>query len=156
MKLARTLHSIVRTAVTLFVLALVLFSPSVATARLVPGESGTDRSSTSADATPQQGDGSSSATGGTTTLEPASCNYLPESFCGGTVDDLVSGVGSWLFSLIIAVSLIMIVVSGAQMASASDSPDRLKAAKGRLTGAIVALVFLVLFRAIMAWLGILV
>ena len=87
-------------------------------------------------------------------IEPASCNFLPASFCGGTIDDLVSGVGTWLVGLIIAASLIMIVVSGAQMASAADSPDRLKAAKGRLTGAIVALVFLLLFRAIMAWLGV--
>ena len=91
---------------------------------------------------------------GSTTIEPASCNFLPSAFCGGTIDQLVTGIGNWLMGLIIAISLIMIVVSGAQMASASDSPDRLKAAKGRLTAAITSLVFLVLFRAILAWLGI--
>lgn len=91
---------------------------------------------------------------GSTTIEPASCNFLPAAFCGGTIDQLVTGIGNWLMGLILAISLIMIVVSGAQMASASDSPDRLKAAKGRLTAAITSLVFLVLFRAILAWLGI--
>lgn len=78
------------------------------------------------------------------------CNFLPSALCVDTVDGFVSAVINWAFGLIAGVMVIMIVVAGIQMASAADSPDRLKAAKGRAINAVIALFCLVFFRAILS------
>lgn len=86
------------------------------------------------------------------------CNFLPAGLCPADADinSVIAGTVNLLVGIFSAVFVLMIVIAGVQMASAGDSPDRLKAAKGRLTNAIVGLVFLVLMRAILALLGIVV
>lgn len=97
------------------------------------------------------------AKGESDSLEGAtSCNFLPAGLCpaNGDINSVIAGAANFLVGIFGAIFVLMIVIAGVQMTSAGDSPDRLKAAKSRLTNAIVGLVFLVLMRAILALLGI--
>ena len=81
-------------------------------------------------------------------------NFLPAAACTDNLEGFVSYVANWMVGIFGALFVLMVVISGVQMASAGDSPDRLKAAKGRLTNAVTGLVLLVLMRAILALFGI--
>jgi hypothetical protein len=71
-----------------------------------------------------------------------------------SLDSLLSNIANWMVGLFGALFVLMIVIAGAQMASAGDSPERLKAAKSRLINAIIGLTLLLSFRAILALVGI--
>lgn len=89
------------------------------------------------------------------TVDRATCgNFLPASFCVDDIEAFVGLVANWMVGIFGALFVLMIVVAGVQLASAGDSPDRLKAAKGRLINAVTGLVLLVSMRAILALLGI--
>jgi hypothetical protein len=130
-------HIALRLALTTFVFGLAVFTPLVSRAAEPP-------SATEATA---------DALAGST-----NCNFLPAGLCpaDGDINSVIAGTVNLLVGIFSAVFVLMVVIAGVQMASAGDSPDRLKAAKGRLTNAIVGLVFLVLMRAILALLGIVV
>jgi len=80
--------------------------------------------------------------------------FLPPELCTDDPMALIGVIANMLVGLFGVLFVIMIIVAGAQMASAADSPDRLKAAKSRLVNAIVSLVLLISLRAIMALFGI--
>ncbi len=124
-----------RLALTLFVFGLASFTPIISYA---------EEPTTAANATADALEGSTS------------CNFLPAGLCpaDANINSVIAGTVNLLVGIFSAVFVLMIVIAGVQMASAGDSPDRLKAAKGRLTNAIVGLVFLILMRAILALLGI--
>ena len=83
------------------------------------------------------------------------CNFLPSDLCGsGDLNILIGTIANYLVGLFGSIFLLMMVVAGVQMASAADSPERIKAAKTRLTNAVVGLLLLISMRAIMALLGI--
>lgn len=126
-----------RLALTIFVFGLAVFTPLVSRAAEPPAAK---------EATADALEGSTN------------CNFLPAGLCPADADinSVIAGTVNLLVGIFSAVFVLMIVIAGVQMASAGDSPDRLKAAKGRLTNAIVGLVFLVLMRAILALLGIVV
>lgn len=89
------------------------------------------------------------------TVDRATCgNFLPTSFCVDDIETFVGLVANWMVGIFGALFVLMVVVAGVQLASAGDSPDRLKAAKGRLINAVTGLVLLVSMRAILALLGI--
>lgn len=81
-------------------------------------------------------------------------DFLPSDLCTDEPMQLIGMIANYMVGLFGALFVLMIVVSGAQMASAGDSPDRLKAAKSRLINAVVALVLLISFRAILYIFGI--
>lgn len=81
-------------------------------------------------------------------------NFLPAELCTDNIYEFVGLVANIMVGTFGVLFVVMIVVAGAQMASAGDSPDRLKAAKSRLTNAIVGLVLLISLRAIMSLFGI--
>lgn len=81
-------------------------------------------------------------------------NFLPASLCTNDIPTFIGLVANMMVGAFGVLFVVMITVAGAQMASAGDSPDRLKAAKSRLINAIVGLVLLISFRAIMAFFGI--
>lgn len=81
-------------------------------------------------------------------------NFLPDNLCTDDIPTLIGRVADIMVGTFAVLFVVMIVVAGAQMASAGDSPDRLKAAKSRLTNAIVGLVLLISLRAIMSLFGI--
>lgn len=83
------------------------------------------------------------------------CNFLPDALCNTTDPYAVmSAIANWLVGIFGSVFVLMIVIAGVQMASASDNPDRLKASKKRITNAVVSLVLLISMRAILALLGV--
>ena len=81
-------------------------------------------------------------------------NFVPVSLCTNDIPTFIGLVANMMVGVFGLLFVVMIVVAGAQMASAGDSPDRLKASKSRLVNAIVGLVLLICFRAIMALFGI--
>lgn len=81
-------------------------------------------------------------------------SFLPAAACTDDLEGFVSYVANWMVGIFGALFVLMIVIAGVQLASAGDSPDRLKAAKGRLINAVTGLVLLVSMRAILALLGI--
>lgn len=81
-------------------------------------------------------------------------SFLPAAACTDDLEGFVSYIANWMVGIFGALFVLMVVISGVQMASAGDSPDRLKAAKGRLMNAVTGLVLLILMRAILALFGI--
>ncbi len=82
------------------------------------------------------------------------CSFLPQEFCTSDIYEFIGNVANWMVGIFGSLFVLAVVISGVQMASAADSPDRLKSAKSRLTNAIVGLVLLISFRAILSLLGI--
>ncbi len=80
--------------------------------------------------------------------------FLPENLCTDQPMELIGIIANMMVGLFGALFVVMIVVSGVQMITSGDSPDRLKAAKSRLINAIVALILLISLRAIMGIFGI--
>lgn len=74
--------------------------------------------------------------------------FLPSELCTDDIYSLLGTIANYMVGFFSLLFVLVIVIAGAQMASAGDSPDRLKAAKSRLMNAIVGLVLLLSFRAI--------
>lgn len=64
----------------------------------------------------------------------------------------LAAVIKWLSGLIAAAAAIMIVVSGIQYITSSGNPDATKAAKSRLTNAILGIILFIFMFAILNWL----
>lgn len=77
--------------------------------------------------------------------------------CGAgndSLSQLISGVANVLVALIVFFIIIMIVVSGIQMAASAGNPEAIKGAKKRLINALISLALLLSTRAILAFLGV--
>ncbi len=74
------------------------------------------------------------------------CDYSQKNVVMG----LVVGISNWIVGLVGLVIVLMIVVGGVQMIASAGSPDAVKAAKSKITNAIMSLVVLISMRAILA------
>ncbi len=66
----------------------------------------------------------------------------------------VVGISNWIVGLAGAVIVLMIIVGGVQMVTSAGSPDAVKAAKGRITNAVMSLVVLISMRALLVLISI--
>lgn len=81
-------------------------------------------------------------------------NYGWKSICDhsqkNVVMGLVVGISNWIVGLVGLVIVLMITIGGVQMVASAGSPDAVKAAKSKITNAIMSLVVLISMRAILA------
>lgn len=68
----------------------------------------------------------------------------------GLIWGLAVGISNWIVGLVGMVIVLMIIVGGVQLVTSAGSPDAVKAAKGRITNAVMSLVVLISMRAILA------
>ena len=67
----------------------------------------------------------------------------------GLIWGLVIGISNWIVGLVGTVIVLMIIVGGVQLITSAGSPDAVKAAKGRITNAVMSLVVLISMKAIL-------
>ncbi len=82
------------------------------------------------------------------------CSFLPQELCKSDIMEFMNAVANFLVGIFGAIFVLMIVIAGAQLVTAGDNPERVKAAKKRLVNAVVSLVLLICFRAILYVFGI--
>jgi len=73
---------------------------------------------------------------------------------GGGLSGLINGIANWLTGLIGLVVVLIIIIAGVQMIASAGNPEAIKAARGRLTNAIIGLVTLLSMRLILTLIGV--
>lgn len=80
-----------------------------------------------------------------------------EELCGpgdNKITQIISGASNWLVTIAGTIFVLMIVISGIQLAGSAGNPDAIKGAKKRITNVLISLVLLLCIRLIMSLLGI--
>ncbi len=74
----------------------------------------------------------------------------------GQVDlyQVLSGITTWVIGILVIVIILVIIVSGVQLAASAGNPDAIKTAKNHIFNAILGLVLLISMYGIFALIGI--
>ena len=73
---------------------------------------------------------------------------------GGGIQGLIGGIANWLTGLLGLLVVLIIIIAGIQMITSAGNSEAVKAARGRLTNAIIGLVTLLFMQAILRILGV--
>lgn len=75
---------------------------------------------------------------------------------GGQVDlyQVVGGITTWVVGILVIVIVLVIIISGVQLAASAGNPDAIKTAKNHIFNAILGLVLLISMYGILALIGI--
>lgn len=80
--------------------------------------------------------------------------FCPSGSSGSAITVMIGKIADYIVGIIGTIMIIMIIVSGIQMAASAGNPDAISAAKKRLVNVIISLALLLSIRAIMALLGV--
>lgn len=80
--------------------------------------------------------------------------FCPSGSSGSAITVMIGKIADYIVGLIGTIVVIMIIVSGIQMAASAGNPDAITSAKKRLIAALISLALLLSIRVIMALLGV--
>lgn len=71
-----------------------------------------------------------------------------------SIQDLANVIANYLAGILATVILLVIIVSGVQIAASAGNPDAIKTAKNHITNAVISLILLISMYAILRLIGI--